>query len=479
MRAALAARTLAPVLAGALLVTVACAAPAPSSVATAPQPDLAAQLVAEVTGAGALAHLEHLQRIADSNGGNRALGTPGYDASVDYVADTLREAGYDVQTPTVIARQFAVTDQRLTVGGTPLPVTALQYSPSTPAGGLSAPLAVVAQDATSGCEPSDFSEVVAGSVVLVRRGTCPFSQKTATAAAAGAVAVLVVNTEDRPLTGASLGTGPTGELVPTGGLSRADGAALAERAGDLVTLVLDTELTETPTRNVLAQTRTGDPARVVMAGAHLDSVPTGPGINDNGSGVAALLETAVRLGGSPPVTHAVRFGFWGAEETGLTGSTEYVMGLDPATRAGIALYLNVDMVASPNAAYFVYDGDDSDRQGAGPGPPGSTGIERVLVEALAAAGVSAEDTDLDARSDYAPFAAVGIPVGGLFTGAEQRKDAEQARLWGGHPGAPFDPCYHQPCDRLDGLDLVALDRNTDAIATAVGRFAQSLDALRN
>ena len=242
-------------------------------------------------------------------------------------------------------------------------------------------------------------------------------------------------------------------------------------------LTLATTVETTESRNVLAQTRTGDPGEVVMAGGHLDSVPEGPGINDNGSGVASLLETAVRLGGSPPVANAVRFAFWGAEEVGLVGSTAYVRDLPEAERARIALYLNLDMVASPNTSYLVYDGDDSDREGEGPGPAGSAAVERALVEALATAGVPASGTDFSGRSDYGPFIEAGIPAGGLFTGAGEAKTTQEAQQHGGTAGAPHDPCYHQACDRIDTIDRTALDRNTDAVAATVGRFALSTEEL--
>jgi Zn-dependent M28 family amino/carboxypeptidase len=461
----------------ALGAVVACSA-TPAQPAPPPTPDagLPDRLVAEVTGDGAFRHLEELQRIADANGGTRSLGTPGYDASVEYVAGVLREAGYQVETPSFTIRDFSVQAEQLSVAGAAVPTTALGFSPSTPPGGLTAPLAVVAQDDTSGCEPADFADVPAGSVVLVRRGTCPFAQKVSTAAAAGAGAVLVVNNEDGPLTGATLGEEATG-TVPVAGLSQADGQALADQAGDPVDLVLTTTVEEVTSRNVLAQTRTGNPDEVVVAGGHLDSVPEGPGINDNGSGSAALLETAVRLGGSPAVANAVRFAFWGAEEVGLVGSTKYIAGLAEPDRERIALYLNFDMVASPNTGYLVYDGDDSAREGAGPGPAGSAAIERVLVEGLAAAGVTAGDTDFTGRSDYGPFIEAGIPAGGIFTGAEDTKTPEQAQMWGGTAGEPYDPCYHQACDRIDNVDRVALDRNTDAVAVAVARFALSTEAL--
>jgi Zn-dependent M28 family amino/carboxypeptidase len=443
----------------------------------APNPDagLTERLKTAVTGDGVYRHLEELQRIADANGGNRALGTPGYDASVEYVAQTLRDAGYRVDTPGFSARSFSVQDVRLTVDGTQVPAAALGFSPATPPGGASAPLAVLPQDETSGCEPDDFAGVPAGSVVLIRRGTCPFGQKVTNAAGAGAAAALVANNVDGPLTQATLGD-VTG-AVPTAGVSKADGDTLAGRAGAPVTLVLATTIEERQSRNVIAQTATGDVDNVVMAGAHLDSVPEGPGINDNGSGTAALLETAVQLGGAPAVTNAVRFAFWGAEEQGLIGSTAYVGGLGEADREKISLYLNLDMVGSPNAGYLAYDGDNSDNEGAGPGPEGSATVERVLLEQLSSTGVAATGTDFEGRSDYGPFVAVGIPSGGLFTGAEEIKTPEQAQRWGGTAGQPFDPCYHQACDRIDTIDRTALDRNTDAVAGSVGRFALSTEGV--
>lgn len=442
-----------------------------------PDPGLPARLVEAVTGDGAYRHLEELQRIADGHGGNRALGMPGYDASVDYVARVLRDAGYQVETPTFTLREFTPVETRLAVAGRQVPAEILGYSPSTPPGGLRAPLAVVAQDATSGCEREDFAGLAAGSVALVRRGTCPFAQKSRTAAEAGMAAVIVANNTDGPITGATLGEDATG-TVPAVGVDRAAGDALAaEPAGAPVELTVTATIEETASRNVLAQTTTGSADEVIVAGAHLDSVPAGSGINDNGSGVAVLLETAVRLGSAPPVANGVRFAFWGAEEVGLVGSTEYVTGLAEADRKRIAAYLNMDMAASPNAAYLVYDGDDSDRIGAGPGPPGSAGVERLLVEGLAGAGVTAQGTDFTGRSDYGPFVEAGIPAGGLFTGAEGIKSAEQARAWGGRADAPYDPCYHQACDRIDTVDRTALDRNTDALASALARLALSTAVL--
>ncbi|MGH3923026.1 MAG: M28 family peptidase, partial [Pseudonocardiaceae bacterium] len=202
----------------------------------------------------------------------------------------------------------------------------------------------------------------------------------------------------------------------------------------------------------------------------------GPGINDNGSGTAALLETALQLGGNPPVHNAARFAWWGAEEAGLLGSEAYVAGLAPEQQLDIALYLNFDMVGSPNAAYFAYDGDDSDAEGAGPGPHGSAPIEAAFIDYLTGKqDVQVEGTDFDGRSDYGPFIAVGIPAGGLFTGAEGIKTPEQAAKWGGTADVAYDRCYHQACDTLDNLDRPALDRNSDALAWVTATYGISTD----
>jgi aminopeptidase S len=224
-------------------------------------------------------------------------------------------------------------------------------------------------------------------------------------------------------------------------------------------------------RNVVAQTRTGDPGRVVVVGAHLDSVRKGPGVNDNASGVGALLEIATRLGGSPPIRNAVRFAFWGSEEDDLEGSTHYVKSLSRRDREHIMLYLNLDMIASPNAGYFVLGGEG--KSVAKSGPPGSAQVACVLVEQLAATGVVAKTTALDRESDYAPFVDAGIPTVGVMAGDTWKKTRKQARRWGGRAGERFDRNYHTRRDRLDHLDRIALDRFTRAVAGAVSRFAAS------
>ncbi|GAA3685679.1 hypothetical protein GCM10022224_058080 [Nonomuraea antimicrobica] len=220
--------------------------------------------------------------------------------------------------------------------------------------------------------------------------------------------------------------------------------------------------------NVIADWPGGNPDDVLMVGAHLDGVTAGPGINDNGSGSAAILETALEVSRQSlqPTKH-LRFAWWGAEELGLRGSQFYVNNLPAAERARIKGYLNFDMVGSPNAGYFVYDGDNSDGVGAGPGPAGSAALEQTIIGYFTSIGVQTRGTDFDGRSDYGPFIAVGIPAGGTFTGAEGIKSAAQATLWGGTAGQAFDVCYHRACDTTANINDTALDRNADAIAHAV------------
>ncbi len=428
-----------------------------------------------VTTEAMVGHLSELQAIADRHDGNRAVGTPGYDASVDYVAGVLRDSGFDVQTPEFQIRVFETEEPELTVAGAAIDARALEYSAGTPR--VSGPLVAAPADDTPGCVPADYDGLsVKGAVVLVDRGSCPFSEKQAIAAKLGAVAMVVANNVDEEKMGGTLGP-DTEVTIPVISVSKADGARLRAAPGP-TTVKLAASTKTVNARNVIAETKTGSARDVVMAGAHLDSVAEGPGINDNGSGVAAVLETAVQLGSAPDVRHAVRFGFWGAEELGIIGSRKYLESLDIEGLKDIALYLNFDMIGSPNPGYFTYDGDQSTALERDQGPPrvpeGSPGIERTLVDYLASVDKAAEDTSFDGRSDYDGFTRAGIPAGGLFTGGEEDMTAEEAQLWGGTADAPFDPNYHTDADTLANVDRDALGINGGGVAYAVGVYAQDL-----
>ena len=438
-------------------------------------PKLAKQLVKDVTLDNTHRHLRALQRIADTNGGTRAANTRGYDASVDYVAGKLRGAGFRVTTPSFDYVEEVADAEVATVAGVDYLLVKMALSPLTPVGGITGELALVPQDADPACTMDDFAgQDFTGTIALIRRGGCSFEIKQLNAYAAGAVAVVVMNNVPGARFVGTLGNEASAHL-PTGTVSQVDGNTLVGLAGTTTTVDLRSHNENRTTRNVIAETRTGRTDNVVMAGAHLDSEVLGPGINDNGTGTAALLETALQLGGRPKVNNAVRFAWWGAEELGLLGSEAYVAGLDFEEQLDIALYLNFDMIGSPNHGYFIYDGDDSDGVGAGPGPFGSGHIEQTFAGFLSAIGVQTEGTDFTGRSDYGPFIAVGIPSGGLFTGGDGVKTAAQAAKWGGTAGITYDPCYHIACDNLGNVNRPVLERNTDAVAWAVGVYGTSTE----
>jgi Zn-dependent M28 family amino/carboxypeptidase len=465
------------------------------------------KVIREVKVKNVISHLRAFQQIADANGDTRAAGRSGYDRSAEYVHDKLVRAGYNV---TYQSFEFTYSEdlrESLTeVSPTPraLPIDVMTYSPPTPVGGITAPLAVVPVDADTGCTADDFAgQAFAGRIALIRRGGCTFAVKSANAAAAGSIGAIVYNNDIAApdvLVNGTLGA-PGATTIPTGGTSLNVGESLAaEAALGTVTVTLDlAEITELrTTRNVIAESPGGDPDNVVMAGAHLDSVPEGPGINDNGTGSAALLEIALRMA-DEQTTNKTRFAWWSAEEFNLLGSQHYVTNLSAAELAKIALYLNFDMIGSPNHMFGIYDGDDSDAVGAGPGPAGSAEIEAVFESYFDRREVPHNGTDFTGRSDYGPFIAAGIPSGGLFTGAEGIKTAQQAAWYGGVAGASYDPCYHQACDSLtpeqDGADAAlyaqlrddnplvgnvnkfALRHNSHAAALTIATFAEDTSAL--
>ncbi|BBX66912.1 hydrolase [Mycolicibacterium psychrotolerans] len=474
---------LAALFAVALLATSGCGdqnRPAPSSPPPAADAgaaaDFADALSRKVTVDATMKHLRALQDIADANGGNRALGTSGYDASVDYVAKALRDKGFDVQTPEFEVKLPWADAPVLTVAGARVTAKPLEYTVGAPGEGVSGPIVAARAEDTPGCTAEDYDGLpTQGAVVLVDRGSCPFGAKQTAAAARGAVALIVANNQEGEMSGGTLGQN-TDVKIPVISVPKADGARLRGEAGAPATIVMNAGVRVEKTRNVIAQTATGSTSDVVMVGAHLDSVPDGPGINDNGSGVAATLETALQLGSSPQVANAVRFGFWGAEELGLLGSSDYVGSLDVEALKDIALYLNFDMLGSPNPGYFTYDGDQSTAPGPQDGvprvPEGSAGIERVLVGYLDRAGKPAEDTSFDGRSDYDDFTKAGVPAGGLFSGAEEKKTVRQAEIWGGAADQPFDPNYHKDTDTLDHVDRTALQIHGSGVAYSVGLYAQ-------
>jgi hypothetical protein len=384
-------------------------------------------------------HLLALQRVADRNGGTRAAGTPGYDASADYAAARLRDAGWRVRFQSLRFPYFGLRRATLRLDGRRLrrerDFQVLSYSGSGRVDGTLRP-------AGSGCSSSDYAGLGPGEVPLVTRPKCFFRVKAEAAERAGAEA-MVVDAEASGPRGIFSGTlaGP-GVGIPV--VLASDRALAGAGAGTPVRIAVDATVERRGIRNVIAETPGGSGERVVMAGGHLDSVVGGPGINDNGSGVAALIEAAEALGPRPPGAR-VRLAFWGAEELGLVGSRHYVRSLGGDDRRRIRAYLNLDMVGSPNAVPEVYT--DADEEIARV-LRGSTDLELGAV----AAGIG---------SDHAPFEEDGVPVGGLYTGGPEP----------GARGQPRDACYHLSCDTAGRVDRDVLLRMTRAATKALRRLS--------
>jgi Zn-dependent M28 family amino/carboxypeptidase len=428
-----------------------------------------------VTSEAIMDHLAELQEVADDSGGTRAGGTEGYEGSLDYIEELLVAAGYDVERQDFLFNSFRELSDPMFQRVSPDPRTYVEgedfftaeYSGS---GDVTAALQAVdlvlppgaePSTSTSGCELEDFADFTEGSIALVQRGTCDFSVKAHNAFLEGAVGVIIFNEgqEGRTETlNPTLGSAFS-DPIPVVGTSFEIGnelATLVAQGPVTIHLATETEITlDVPTANLIAETPTGRDDRVVMAGAHLDSVPDGPGIEDNGTGSGALLETALQIAELDiEPRNTIRFAWWGAEEAGLVGSQFYVDSLTKREAKDIELYLNFDMIGSPNFARFIYDGDGS--AFGIEGPNGSDDIEQLFEDYFDSEGLASEPTAFTGRSDYDAFITAGIPAGGLFTGAEGVKTAEQVGLYGGlatfeGEDVSYDPCYHQACDSLDPI----------------------------
>lgn len=381
-------------------------------------------------------HLAALQRIADTHDGERAAGTQGYAASVEYVARVLRHAGWRVRLQDVpMAGWRERSPATLSVDGTALePIRDFRVPSYSAAGQVDGALRAV----DDGCQAADFEALVPGEVAFTGAGTCFLWRKTVNARKAGASALVAqTSTSGRGVASATLAVPRLG--LPVVLMSK----DVPARDGDRVLLSVEAATTRGQTQNVIAEIGPAH-GRVTMAGAHLDSVPNGPGINDNGSGVATLLEVARTFGPRPP--GRVRLAFWGAEEEGLIGSRRYVRGLSEAERRTIAVYLNLDMVGSPNAVPAVYS--DGDRR-----------LGRLLRRLHPGPERGALTGN---RSDHAAFESAGIPVNGLYTGANEP----------GPGGRQRDPCYHLPCDTLANVNRPVLLRMARTAARALAELAR-------
>jgi Peptidase family M28/PA domain len=455
---------------------------------------------------GMLVHEAAFQAIGTLSNGNRLAGTKGHDASSLYVGvqsalGGLRVSEHEFDYELDLLADWKAPILRITTAGKRRSfnpgIAGAQFefggdfgsNYGTQSTDITAPVwaADVRYPAgptpngnTSGCEVDDYAGMPAGAIVVVQRGTCPFATKFALADQVGAGAMLISNEGNPGVPGRTLPIwfNVTGLTTPSAAVTVETATALANGVQQGLTgltarIRIDWRPGTYPTQNVIAETRTGDPNNVIVVGAHLDSVGPGPGINDNGSGSAALVELARHIN-RMKLRNKVRFIWFSAEESGLLGSEAYVDSLPDTERDKIAAMLNFDMIASPNFARFVYDGDLSDSDPPpGGAPPGSAEIEQMFLDYFEDQGLANEPTAFDGRSDYGQFIAAGIPAGGLFTGAEGIKTPEQVALYGGTAGIPFDICYHQGCDDIFNLNKRGYEEMADAAAHVLVTLAQA------
>ena len=394
-------------------------------------PPTRAQLVSSLPRTVSIArirkHLVALQRIADRHGGTRVAGSPGYAASVRYVQQALARAGYRPRVapfPFVEYEELVERGQQLAPVRRSIELEAIDYSPSTPPGGIQER---IVQSSGNGCSANDFSQAN-GRIALVERGTCFIADKAQNAQAAGALALLVFSTERGPMN-ATLGD-PDTSGIPVAAVEQSVGRSLSATRDAVVRIEIVTRKRRTSSQNVVADTHQ-QRGRVLLVGAHLDSVLLGPGINDNGTGVATLLEIARVVKQRGP-RMAVRFAFWGAEEFGLFGSRAYA---DSARRQELVAYFNFDMLGSRDHVRAVYEGPYASRFHA----------------YFRRQGLRSERIDLTGRSDNHSFEQIGVPTGGLFAGG--------------------DACYHLACDRVNAVDFRILEQLAAGAAFGIASLA--------
>ncbi|TGJ86846.1 hypothetical protein E0Z10_g1884 [Xylaria hypoxylon] len=401
----------------------------------------------------------------------RVIGSEGHRRTLEYIASEIDGLGeyYKSWTQPFPAVMGQVFQYRLVLGQS-VPESATPMSLTPPTAGKEPVYGDLVLVNNQGCDASDYPEDVSDKIAFIERGTCAFGTKSELAGKAGAIAAVIFNSNAGGLSG-TLGA-PSPDHIATFGLSGKDAEPVIEKlkAGNAVDSIvfIDSVVDTINTTNLIAQTVGGDQENCVMLGAHSDSVGEGPGINDDGSGSLTLLEVATHLT-KFSVNNCVRFAWWAGEEEGLLGSDYYVATLPEDENKKIRLFMDYDMMGSPNFAYQIYNATNAVN------PTGSEQLRDIYVDWYQSKGLNYTFIPFDGRSDYDGFIRNGIPGGGIATGAEGIKTREEQLMFGGKAGDWYDPCYHQLCDDVANVNATAWLINTQLVAHSVAIFAASFE----
>ncbi|KAF9125549.1 Leucyl aminopeptidase yscIV [Mortierella sp. GBA39] len=443
----------------------------------------------KLTTPAVFSHLEELYAIALKHNNSRSV-TNGYMASADYVQTQLRKKAHkycDISTQEFKVPVWSELEApELTSSGIGSIDSHVLYQNKVDFqnfryGGPSATLkkqSIQGVD-NNGCSPKDHKKVKGKIAVIEEGGPCELWEAAYNAENAGATGVLFYNNPKRKVLLFSrirITAWKEGDpliSIPVLSITNSLGSTLLQNQAKVeLNLKTVNRMTVEPTINVLCTTRGGDDNDTIVLGAHLDSVPEGPGMVDNGSGSSSLLEIALVLAkNNYRLKNKIVFGWWGAEEIGLLGSRHYVRELvkDHEAKDKIAMNMNFDMLASPNYVPYVHDGKTAPEALVGP----SSKIDHLLIEYFDSMREGYEYTDMTGGSDFLPFLLEGIPSGGLLTGAGERKTTEQRTLFGGFANAPLDPCYHQSCDTLENVSKRALGLMAQAALHAITKLGKA------
>ena len=500
------------------------------------QKPLESTLAASILIEEVMSYLNELQRIATVSNNTRAINTPGFNATLNFISNYLTaNTNYKVTKSFFFVRDFALASsptltssidgvtRNYTYKSTDISTSDfyyVKYSTSTRSV-QNRELSVIPN---VGCTDEDWQKASPppqGRVVLVKRGVCLFRDKSILAEKYKVAAVLLYNDGTAPDRIAPIEISlAQNNTVPALFLSFTVGQALVNAAQDpsknsRVQLFIDAkDLPDFPVGNICADTPSGNVTQTIVIGSHTDSVPAGPGVNDNGTiiisailfmlslphlgsgsaanlALAATLARLFRTSTYPKYKYRVRFCWWGAEEVGLLGSDHHVKQAKKSTVVGERLSdylinLNYDMLGSPNYFFGIYDGRTARNDTPSQALAGSNKITALFKDWFISQNLPWDYTDFSGRSDYGPFLAEGIVAGGLFSGADEAKRQEQRDRYdqmlgqgmGGIPGIVTDPCYHKACDSIQNINVFAYEKMVRAAAYALEFLGRQEDLMK-